>query len=122
MNTQEFLNYQIKVPLEVIEVEELAKVFLINIEVLSPLQDRDQFDPTVYDILIFQLLITKTVQKLEMDKRRNRIEGYVRKKPYNIKLTKPQIYWLYRFIENNRIHFLYSLHTNILGKHIVEMI
>lgn len=116
----EFLSYQIKIPLEAFEVEELAKVFIADVNELSV--NQDYLCQTINDIIIFQFLIRKTVLKLEMDERRKRIEGYLRKKPYQIKLTKPQIYWLWKYIETAQLVELSNLHTNILGRHITELL
>ena len=114
------LHYQIRIPIASFELEELARMFISEIQDLLDTMPAHFIEISGRDIIIFQSIFSKAMNKLEMDTRRSKMERYKREKPYMVKLTKIQILWLHTYIAG--VPELSSLRTNILEPHIIDIL
>lgn len=113
MNIQ--IDYKIKIQLYPSQVEMLLEELMA-----SYIRVNSKDITELHDFLVGHALMKPLINKYQVDKFRNKVEGYVRSKPYGFKLNKLQCLWLYNFIVDRQLVELYHLHTNILGPHIQE--
>ena len=109
--------YKIKIELEPHEAESLAREVVSSY--LNVMKKKLQY---LNDFMTAYEILKPFLNKYQSDVHRNIVEGYTRKKPYSIKLSKLQCLWLYLFIQDRKLVELYHIHTNVLGKHIQEFL
>lgn len=115
----ELIDYKIKVEISKFQLE----LFLQSMQAdYIELRNGNYIEQSCKDLLIGINIFKSVKKKYDMDMLRNRMEGYVRKKPYAVKLNKLECLWLYKYIEMAELIELYDINANIIGRHITEFL